>query len=546
MHPSSLKRFAGAAVLLALAGVPIAHAESFTFGVIGDTQWSGTDLTGNNVNTVAVNQIKAANEQFVAAGVKFVVQVGDLCDANAANNAALQTRLNANTALNSAGIAFYGLRGNHESGSGSKTFFQANYIPTSNSTAAVSVAAFDSATYSVTYNNTKIVLLDYGVMGSTTNLNSATTWIGSELSAADYTQSFVFGHKNLLGQNHKDSLFGSSNDANPAQQNNFLGTLQSNDVHYYISGHDHMHHRAQVTSPDGLSSVQQIITASDSYKYYTPNSPYSTRETANSQELGKTGYYLYTVDGPRVTGKYYATTPQANGDVASNPVWQLHEVFGYSLNGTSKQVAAGASYAMTHSIAAGTRDGESGYVGTAMAILAGTNGSTATAGGRATSKDVNVGWAPSANGPAGATSDVLTLWGMSDLSTNGTAVDKTDPYALSLTFAADQLSAAALAAGEIGIAGKDESGAWFNAVTLNYGGTAQFVTGAWNSSYTLGTYGLDLNAAGGPTAWAVLDYAGEFAVTSFTAIPEPSTYAAFFGAAALVFVGVRRFRRRAA
>ncbi|MBK8477525.1 MAG: metallophosphoesterase [Opitutaceae bacterium] len=546
MNSSSLKCIAGAVALLVLAGVPVAQAEAFSFGVMGDTQWSGSDPTGNNVNTVAVNQIKAVNTQFVAAGVDFVVQVGDLCDSNGSNNAALQTRLAANSGLNSAGIAFYGLRGNHESGSGSKTYFQQNYIPASTAAATVAIAP-DGASYSVNHNGTKVVLLDISLAGSTSLQPAATTWMGSQLSAADHTQGFVFTHKNLLGQNHKDSYFGGSNDANPDLQNAFFAAAAGNGVKYVISGHDHMDYRSQVTSPNGLASVQQIITASDSYKYYDPQGPYSPRETPISGELDQTGYYIYTVDGPRVTGKYYGVTPLANGDVPANPDWKLKEVFGYSLNGAAKLVARGASYAMTHSMTAGTSYGESGYVGTTMAILAGTNASAATtADGRATSKDVNVGWAPAAHGPAGAESDVLTLWGMSDLSPTGATVDKTDSYALSLTFAADQIAPAALAAGDVGIAGRDASGNWFNATTLNYGGNTEFVFGAWNSSYPLGTYGIDLSSAGGPTAWAVLNYAGEFAVTSLTAIPEPSTYAALFGAAALSFVGFRRQRRRAA
>ena len=135
MKSHSFKRIAGAVALLVLAGVPAAQAEAFSFGVMGDTQWAGSDPTGNNVNTVAVNQIKACNDAFVAAGVKFVVQVGDLTDTG--SDASLQTRLNANSALNTAGIAFYGLRGNHESSTSNQTFFQNKYIPTSSAAATI-------------------------------------------------------------------------------------------------------------------------------------------------------------------------------------------------------------------------------------------------------------------------------------------------------------------------------------------------------------------------------------------------------------------------
>src|SRR5664279_3273801 len=111
---------------LALSATSSAFATPFTFGVMGDTQWSGTDSTGNNINTVAVNQAKACNDQFVKAGVDFVVQVGDLTDTG--TTAGLQTRLDANSALTNAGIAFYGLRGNHEDTTAAQTFFNNNYI----------------------------------------------------------------------------------------------------------------------------------------------------------------------------------------------------------------------------------------------------------------------------------------------------------------------------------------------------------------------------------------------------------------------------------
>jgi len=518
---------------LALSAASSAFATPFTFGVMGDTQWSGTDSTGNNKNSVAVNQAKACNAQFVAAGVDFVVQVGDLTDNG--STAGLQTRLDANSALTNAGIAFYGLRGNHEDTTAAQTFFNNNYIPTSSAAATVSVDA-GTSNYSVTYKGTKIVLLDIltadSATDSKTGLSQATTWMSGQLSAADHTQAFVFDHKNLLGQNHKDNAFGSSNDANPTQQNAFFSTVATNNVKYVISGHDHMDYRSVVTSPDGKSSVQEIITASDSYKYYTPSTPVSSRDNPVAEQLNKTGYYLYTVDGPRVTGKYYATTPLANGDVATNPVWTLTDKYGYSLNGTSKLVAQGGSYKVTHSIAAGTSYGESGYVGTTMNILNGTNGSTLqTADGtpRALTKDLEIGWAAKASGPAKAQSDILTLWGMSDLGN----VDKTDTFALSLSFAASGISADALSS--YFIASKDANGNWINSVDLNNGGTRNFIIGAYSDSYGLGSYGIDTATN---TAWAVVNQTGG----DFVVIPEPSTYAAILGALMIGFVAIRRRR----
>ena len=62
-----------AAVALALLSTGV-RAESFTFGVMADTQ----DTMGTGVNTVSTNILNAVNQQFLAKGVSFVVQVGDL------------------------------------------------------------------------------------------------------------------------------------------------------------------------------------------------------------------------------------------------------------------------------------------------------------------------------------------------------------------------------------------------------------------------------------------------------------------------------------
>ena len=424
-----------------------ALAAPWSFGVMADTQWSGSDPTGNNVNTVAVNQAKACNQAFVNAGVSFVVQVGDLTDNG--STAGLQTRLNANTALNAAGIPFYGLRGNHEDNSTAKTFFQSNYIPTSTGSATVAVAP-DGVSYSVDYNGTKIVLLDILTADSTAAMDTATTWMSGQLSAADHTQAFVFDHKNLLGQNHKDNAFGGSNDANPAEQNAFISTAQNNGVRYVISGHDHMHYRSMVTSPDGKSQVQELICSSDSYKYYTPQTPYSSRDGAISQQLNKTGYYIFTVDGPRVTGKYYETTPLANGDVPANPTWTLSETFGYSLNGKEFMVASGGNFNVVQDT----------YGVTSM-HLAGLNGSTVTTSdGRLVSKDVNTGWTDKAPGFA---SDALTLWGMEDIDSATTV----NPFTLTMSY-----HVSSGFTGDIYLARENADGTWAHlASILNGDGT---------------------------------------------------------------------------
>jgi hypothetical protein len=468
------------------------HAEAWKFGVIGDTQ----QTVAGGQNTVATPIIDAVNQRFIGAGVSLVVQVGDLGDDG--SNASLTTRAAHNAALTAAGIEFYPLRGNHDV---SATNFNTAFpnLPGTPGGGGSSPAGYAGLDYTFVYNNTKFMLLDYNDGVETTTVKN---WMSSELSAADHQQAFVFSHTNLLGQNHKDNLFGSGNDSDPATQNIFFNTLAQNNVKYVISGHDHMNHRSIVTSPDGQNKLQEVITQSDSTKFYTASSGFSTREQSISDQQNMIGYYVYTVDGPRVTGEYWAT-PVVNSTIGANPVWTLQDTFGYSLNGRQFTIPRGSSYTgVADQIASGA-----GFRGTSMKILGGTNGTTGTAeGNRAEVDDLNTGWSPRAEGLA---SDVLTLWGMN----NGLGSGVTDQYVLSMSFATSE----ALDSGDVFMVTRDASGQWVNAFNGDVGGTPQFVLGAYNSSYGLGAYGIDPTTS---SAWAVVNHGGDFAV-----VPEPATLA---------------------
>ena len=196
------------------------------------------------------------------------------------------------------------------------------------------------------------------------------------------------------------------------------------------------------------------------------------------QDLARIGYYIFTVDGPRVTIDYYADNhgswqsdfsyPYGTIDTVNYPLrvtpaltFVKRSTTGYSLNGKENLVAQGAPYAMTDDTTVAATM-ESGFKGTSMAILAGTNGSTVkTNYGKATEKAVNTGWAPKDNDLLD--SDILTLWGMTDL-----GAFKTDTYVLSMTY--NPGHSEHLGNGGFGIATKDENGNWVNAVD-KVGGT---------------------------------------------------------------------------
>ena len=334
-------------------------------------------------------------------------------------------------------------------------------------------------------------------------------------------------------------MFSGYTNANPDWQNTFFASLQNNDVKYFISGHDHIHQRSIVASPDGKSKVEELITASNSSKFYTPKAltdgkwidPITsinqklTRETSVSQETYTPGYYIYTVDGPCVTVDYYsddhgnwqsdANYPNGSGDplhpINVTPIFNFvkKETWGYCQNGKEFLVPQAATYTAV----------EDSFEGTTAQILDGTNNSKAQDYTlRSFTKAVNTGWIDidrwcekhpehKWDYDLDLASNILKLQGMADLGT-----EQTDTYALSLSYDHRRLLPIQLSKGLLGLVTRDEKGHWANAVDMNFGGTKNFVLGPYQSGYGLGTYGVDLKKR---TVWAVINYAGDFAVAGF-------------------------------
>ncbi len=533
--------------------------KSWKFGIMADTQWK-TSPDGKNPNNVAASVISRLNQEFIKQGVKFVFQVGDLTENG--NNLEMDTTATFRQALYNAGIGFYPLRGNHETSAAVADEFRRVFpqtrtgmnnqtpadalvttayygAPPANTNSAFMAGSnfsspvdidpnYAGLTYAFDYNNARFLLLDiFTVPNIACNLiESQQPWISKTLAARKTgTHAFVLSHKGLITENHKDILFtepgkcnGSSTNSTPAvkpaEQNVFLSSLFNNGVRLYINGHDHMHNRAIVESPDRTSVVQNITASSNSYKFYIPLVPSNDetydlpafgfqRETLLAQELFTVGYYIVTVDGPRVTVDYYSSPNGCNGDCdQTNDVipytFTKRESFGYSLNGKDFLVPQGASYASV-------RDHHNG---TNAAVLGGMNNSAIKAyDGRSMSKIVSIGWSPKAHDMK---NEIFTLWGMAGV----LGSDQTDVFALSLSYDHADVDHKELKRGHFGLVVKDTSGNWTNAVEKNYGGMKKFVYGPWQADYELGTYGVDPHTH---TVWAVINYNGDFSSAEFHA-----------------------------
>lgn len=526
-----------------------ASSAAWSFGVMSDTQWTlATDPSGQNPNGVPVSIIKQINQQMISKGVKFVVQVGDLTESG--NNADVAIRAQAAQDLYKAGIGFFPMRGNHETYANPANgyaiaAFQSNFPQTqclsntfgaTNCSSPTSVSSdLKGMSYSFDYgpagSNARFIIIDNWATPSKKvtavgydygySIADQQAWLSSRLdkNTSGVQNAFVFSHQPIMAENHQDSPFSGYTDANPDMQNTFFASLQNNNVKYYISGHDHIHQRSVITSPDGKSKVQEIIGASNSSKFYTPKAltdakwnGQKSRETSVSQEMFTVGYYIYTIDGPRVTVDYYADDhggwlsdenyPAATGNGLTNKVTPTFNfvkkaTWGYSLNG--KEFLVGGSNATSYTVV------QDSFGNTSAKILSGTYGNKAADyQGRIFTQTVNTGWSAQT---AGTYSNILTLWGM----TNTLGSTQTDTYTLSMSYDPSSISATLLQNGLVGLATPGANGKWVNAVSRNTGGTPKFVSGPWQSTYGLGTYGVDPATN---TAWAVVNYNGNFVVAA--------------------------------
>ncbi len=364
-------------------------------------------------------------------------------------------------------------------------------------------------------------------------------WISSRLDQATRgtEHAFVFSHRPLLGANHVDGFFGADPNEELDAQNAFYASLANNDVKYMISAHDHIHNHSLLTSPDGLSQVEQQISIGASTKFYAPGSldtygDAKQRETQLAQEIFNIGYYIYTVDGPRVTVDYYSDSvgyfmdnenyPRGDDSVPGRlylPEFDFvkKESWGYSTNGSQFMVNQGEPYSVV----------QDSFSNTSARILAGTNSSTAKdvtpividnngtpddasddvtlSAPRPFVKKVNTGWIAKPADPK-LLSPIFSLWGMANFGT-----EQTDTYVLSMSF--DLTKDLYLMGGGVGIVALDTNNKWTNAVNLNFGGTKNFVLGPYQASHGLGTWGIDYATK---TVWAVVNYNADFAVANFT------------------------------
>jgi hypothetical protein len=533
----------------------------WSFGVMGDTQWVYSDDPDDPIdpNSVSGSFITQINQEFINHGVKFVIAVGDLTDRG--TTAGIESRADFAQDLYDAGIGFFPFRGNHETylniyypdadpnsfcipaiqanfpqnqGTGVNLFSATNFSSPSSDTLPTMAAELNGIAYAFDYgdeegNDATFVIFDpwetdnmsqvlftmlyWGFWEVDYNYGYAVEdvqpWISERLDLATRgtEHAFIFTHQPLLAGNHADSPFGFLDEHLDAQ-NTFYASVVDNDVAFFIGGHDHMHHRDLLVSPDGLSEVEQVISIPACPKMYHVD--YAApewrgakdRQTPISGEYDGTGYYIYTIEGPIVTVDYYSDTttittyssdayPDGSGSMITPPLtFTKKETFRFSLNGKAFMVAQEEDYSVV----------TDSYDGTSVSLM-GTNASTSTedpTGSDPTAqtmpltKRITTAWKDQ---PDGLISSVLMLAGL-----NETGSERTEPYVLSMTATGIGPTAR--------IVTQTSTGEWVNAASLTAGDPGS-TSGPASTAHDVGTYGVD---SATNTVWAVLDYDGTFGI----------------------------------
>lgn len=259
----------GSAATVSDISATLPSKTAWKFGVMSDSQWLDLD-DGKNPNTSAIDIVTQIQQQFIAQGVKFVVQVGDLADqasnssteAGYATTASIceDTRALFAQPLYNAGIGFFACRGNHDNGSAAEfvSLFPQTQNGTMNATPAAALTAVNGApypdianqpiplatsattftigtnfssigspstnlkglSYGFDYSNARFVFIDQflpldgkdpdgATYSTSTTVAKQQTWISSALAGKPSGgHAFVFSHKGLVTQQHQDILFG--------------------------------------------------------------------------------------------------------------------------------------------------------------------------------------------------------------------------------------------------------------------------------------------------------------------------------------------------
>lgn len=225
-----------------------------------------------------------------------IVESGAECSSNTFAGQ-LATWRSAMSAVSSAGMGLYVIRGNHENDVPNGLPVWTNFFSGPYAMPGTGPAGESGLTYAVTYSNALFLGFDEYV-----NLHQANTaWLGRQLEANNLPHLFAFGHEPAFKAFHADCL-----DAVAADRNLLWRSLTAFGARVYLCGHDHFYNVARIDDGDGNPSndLYQFIVGTGGttnwptqrYHYNGTNSPYAPVNVANITNTY--GYLLVELSGP--------------------------------------------------------------------------------------------------------------------------------------------------------------------------------------------------------------------------------------------------------
>lgn len=501
------------------------QAESFRFGIMNDTQGAGPSST-NGVSTRLMEPVVA--RMVYEHEIDMLIHVGDLTELG--SSIEFDQWLTTASPLHDANIKVYPIRGNHDVKSEIEitaydplfgevliedtAIWDSKFPYLDPASPSYSVERGPGASYAFTYENTRFVALDiYGAVPV-----QVINWLTSQ-QKGDAEHFFIYTHQPLFGRASEGTV-----GDDPLRLQLFLA-MANNGAEAYFSGHDHQYSRSAAVF-EGNYLMQHYVLGSNAEKYYRFEYGINEGEEVGFKQINdQVGYSIVTIDGVFVTIEQYMSDPPDASDPYQVwiPNWYLADQINYSTNGNIYAVEAGDSYA---GLSSDSPVGF-GFIGTSGQILAGSNDTfetlltTPEEGGIPEEvvygNQVNFGWRlkdalknydgddnrDDNDDDSALVSDIMSLDGMANIPNS-----QTDVFVLAMSYDTSLVK------------NKDEmeirlacnlNHEWEEAVEGNVGGDDNFVEGAWDASYELGTHGVDVET---DTVWAVLNHNCDFAVIS--------------------------------
>ncbi|MEG1507640.1 MAG: metallophosphoesterase [Akkermansia sp.] len=308
---------------------PLLAGEPWKLGIMGDTHDTPPRVEGSE--GVALDHIKVINQAFINNKVELVIQLGDLADSQGYQSPkGLEMRHKATQPLREAGIPFYAVRGNHDTGALRAEQLEDFFIPKTGTNNAQAGFVKNGNHFAFRHKNIALYFLDIDASLHPDQLVQFSEWIKSYRTKSNpLPHCIVFSHRTLRTPiSFRENLFGPKNSVAPDEQNTFYKNLKDSGVDLFVSAHLHSHIRAKVKSPDRQTTLDTLICAPSGNKILPIPicPPLSIKDKIIKFQTACVGYYIVTVYDDKLHVEFYSAPSTGNSDKSpSLESYQLHD-----------------------------------------------------------------------------------------------------------------------------------------------------------------------------------------------------------------------------